>query len=267
MRSPNLTPVLIAARDEASHISDTLTALPKNCSPTVIVNGCSDVTADIVRQFGDVALIVQEEAGKLPAIQAGLRSLGKRATEPLIFLDADTRPLLGGSWVNTLRSSIKDTDTPAFIVGPIIFDFPDPVSKVVKSAMHGVNQWRSRSNPDSQAFTGRNTIVNFNGEVLEEVLALPHIWPGEDIAIKDIVVEHGGHIDKLPNPGAVAMTSAERYPTIFQRAAMSKQEVAEQVNGSYLAEAAPGSIPYSVYKQQRAELQAAQTAHYLEKAA
>lgn len=261
------TPVLIPAHNEANYLHKTLDSLPRDCSPVVIANGCSDKTAQIAKEFGNVALIVREEAGKLPAIQAGLRSLGKRATEPLIFLDGDTRPLMCNTWLGALCSAIKDKDSSAFIVGPLILDYPDPCSRIVKSAVHNINQWKTRNNKDPQGYSGANTAVRFTDDVLEDVLALPHIWPGEDRAMKDVVVKHGGRATKLQKPGAVAMTSSDRYPNLFRRLRMSKQEVTEIIYDSYLADAAPGSISYNDYVAKQAELQAPKTPSHLEKAA
>src|SRR5438874_618123 len=86
--------IIIAARNESRHVGESLDALSQqtyNVEPIVVVNGSADKTADIARTAG--AFVLESEEGKMRAIQAGLRYLGRRALEPLLILDADTRPL------------------------------------------------------------------------------------------------------------------------------------------------------------------------------
>lgn len=245
-------PVLIAAKDEAGYIERTLEALPRNsCEPIVIANGCQDRTPQLASRFDNVDLIVREEAGKLPAIQAGLRRLGNRAAEPLIFLDADTRPLIGTQWVNTFMGRMSDTKEPKFVIGPVIFDYSDPLSLMIKSGLHNFNQWRSLKNPDSHAASGCNTVVEFGKYALEAVLELPHIWPGEDLAMKEIVTQHGGRATKINHYGAMVITDRGRHHTIWERLRMSKNDARQDVYRSYLADAPPGSVTYIEYKRQQ----------------
>lgn len=260
-------PVLIAARNEAKYIDATLAALPSDCEPTLLVNGCTDSTPLIASRYDNVALMIREEAGKLPALQAGLRALGKRAAEPLIMLDGDTRPIWRNQWLTALQRATKDEDRPAFLIGPAMFDYADPASRIVKSAIHAINQWKTRNNPAASGYGGCNTIANFRGDTLEQVLALPHIWPGEDAAMKDVVRDHDGQVGKLQDPRAVVLTSADRIPSLWQRLGMNREEVDAQIRDSYLAEAPPGSIPYLEYKAQKAQQHSGPAQSHLEKAA
>jgi glycosyltransferase involved in cell wall biosynthesis len=115
-------PIIIAARNESQQIGETLDVLSRQThtvEPIVIVNGSTDRTADIARMAG--ARVLESEEGKMPAIQAGLRYLANRAFEPLLILDADSKPL-SKNWSERLTSELRNLpeEQPAIVWGPYI---------------------------------------------------------------------------------------------------------------------------------------------------
>ena len=98
------TPVIIPAYNEELNIKTTLDSLPADLvEPYVMVNGSTDKTAQIAELTGAKVFNLIEQ-GRLPAVQYGLRQLGKLALEPLFMIDADTRLQFPNRWYARMRS-------------------------------------------------------------------------------------------------------------------------------------------------------------------
>lgn len=243
-------PVLIAARNEASHIERTLKALPRNVEPIVIPNDCKDNTVEVIERIADdygVKVLHDSPAGKLPALQFGVRKLGQRAIDPFITLDADAYPIFRNKWVDRMVQARKGVDPSrgAVVVGPSLYVHDiDPVSAL----WHNLGTWKALfkyKNDPNHGANGRNMLIDLkNKNNLHYFLTLPHKWPREDALIKDKILEHGGSFVKITHPHAIVATSGERYPGIITRLRAGKIAAGEMVKQSYLEEKVEGSSPY-----------------------
>jgi hypothetical protein len=88
--------------------------------------------------------------------------------------------------------------------------------------------------------------LNLKSEaVLDEILELPHLWPGEDRAIVDTVISNDGEYLQPITLGAMTVTDfSNSYPTMLRRLMMSSGTCGEQIQAAYLERGAPGSVPY-----------------------
>lgn len=243
--------MLIAARNEANSISRTLEMLTPQADPIVIPNGCTDQTAQVAEQYG--ATIIQTNIeGKMTALQSGIRYLGKRALEPFLTLDADSRPIFPAWWLGSLLKTryILPEDEPAVVVGPIVFTSgADPLLNTYRTARTLHRLVATRNNPQEGSFAGGNMLIHtLRDEIVEEILELPQIWPGEDAVIKDVVVESGGNVRKSLNPLASIFSDSSRYPTLRKILAKGRKQTREDFRQTYLDDAPPNSITGTEYK-------------------
>src|SRR3990167_8107104 len=105
-------PVLMPARNEAVSIGRSLDALASQrleVEPIVIVNGCTDNTAEVAIDRG--ATVLEAEEGKTAALQQGLRYLGERSLAPLLTIDADSVPI-SPNWSSRMIESIREVQIP-----------------------------------------------------------------------------------------------------------------------------------------------------------
>lgn len=241
------TPVLISARNEGEHIGDTLRHLPPHVRPVVIANGCDDGdrTVEVARAMG-AEVIELADAGKMQAVQAGIRRLGPAATEPFVTIDADTRPLYPRGWVGGLRAARRHvaTDHPAVIVGPSIFmrhGLPMPA----RTAWYNLKQFRTRRDVQRGEFRGLNMLVHAqNVTMLERILDLPPFWPGEDLAIARLMEREGGHAFKSVDIRAAVVTDGSRVPSAWEVLRRGNLATKSVEMASYLHDAPSGSIPF-----------------------
>lgn len=239
------TPVLIAARNEAAHIGKTLAALPRNTEPIVIPNGCTDETETIAEQLG-VTVIKDSPEGKMPALQLGIRYLGERAAEPFITMDADTRPLLPDVWLKAMLAgrAALDPQRPAVVVGLQLYRGINPFTAGWRNLGYLRDTFKNHTNPYSGA-DGKNMLLDLHdAATVKRILDMPHIWPREDTAIKDEVLDREGSFLKSLNPLTLVLTSGDRYPGLYKRLRLGGRAAGLMVRESYLQEAAPGSVPY-----------------------
>ncbi|MFZ1483843.1 MAG: glycosyltransferase, partial [Candidatus Saccharimonadales bacterium] len=203
-------PVLIAARNEAEHIGNTLRALDySQVEPIVIDDGSQDATARIVQDnFPGVTLLQLEGwQGKMPALQTAIEHLGRRATEPFATLDADTRPIFSKHWSTALlrARATCDQERPAVIVGSSIYVDHAAVTMAAYRTISEIRlQAKGRRDPDSRGWFGRNTLIHLqNSAAVNRVLELPNYWPREDVALKDAAVRDReaviGEVYKTPD--------------------------------------------------------------------
>lgn len=241
------TPVLIAARNEAEHIGNTVRSLPDEVEAIVIPNGCYgyDRTAAIADEHGATVLEGSPE-GKLPALQFGLDYLGERALGPLLLLDADSRPIAPRNWITRMLQARQESDAekPAIVGGPMFFNSLDPLTSAWRNLGHWRRDFISRHDPKA-GVCGRNVLLNLKDEsTLEYILALPHFWPREDAALRDAITNQDGQVITLLNPLAAVLTSDERFPGLATRIKLGREASVELATKTYLDEAAPGSTPY-----------------------
>jgi glycosyltransferase involved in cell wall biosynthesis len=246
------TPVLIPAFNEARYIASTLESLPQDLTdPIVIVNGSTDNTAEIAASFGArVSVIDLTDQGKLPAIQHTLCSMGKRALEPLIILDGDTRPLAPRAWLNGMLRNLDTNDEEGPIsTGGLVWltgnGIVESSSRMLFSAIKAVKSQRTHEAIYS-ALYGPNMGVHFrDNKVLDAILGLDHYWPGEDRAIVHTIIEHGGVHRPSLHPGMLALSqisaAAIPFKNYFQ---YGLAEARKQALIVYAERGAEGSVPY-----------------------
>ncbi|HWE56910.1 MAG TPA: hypothetical protein VG435_15470 [Acidimicrobiales bacterium] len=241
------TPVLISARNEGEHIGVTLKHLPAGTRPVVIANGCDedDRTVEVARGMG-AEVIEMADAGKMQAVQAGIRRLGPAAIEPFVTIDADTRPLSPRLWLSGLRAGRRrvDAERPAVIVGPSIFirhGLPMPV----RTTWYNLKQYRSRRDVQRGEFRGLNMLVHAqNAAMVERILDLPPFWPGEDLAVARLIERNGGHAFKTIDPRAAVVTDGSRVPSAWEVVRRGNVATKSVEMASYLHDAPLGSIPF-----------------------
>lgn len=251
---PMKTPVLIPARNEAASLGTLLDALPAgSVDPIVIANGCEDDTADVASGYG-ASVMDLAEPGKLPAVQFALRSLGSRAIgAPVIMTDADSVPVLPRQWSMQLpthaerqaRSSPVQT---AIVAGPVIaHQGTSRYSNVLRSARRFVRQAQFQFDKDARGvWCGANIAIRLgSADELEAVLSMPHYWPGEDIALADMLRQRGATASQSLSPRqAVAQSARYSSPILEYRWSVPKA-IRHRVNvAAYEQRGAPGSFPY-----------------------
>ena len=234
-------PVLIAARNEENFLPRTLDSLPTNVEPIVVTNGCTDQTIDVAHSAG-VTVLENDIEGKLPAIQTGLRYLGERALDPLLILDSDTRPL-SNQWANVMHKSVASHNDLPRIAGGLVFfsDHIDPVSSIVYS----IKPVFDARKVGASHIRGANMALSFrNKRLLDQVLAMPNYWPGEEAAIVDAFLEAKGEIMQVWNPLAVVLTDGARLTSIAARFLRGANFTHNHFVDSYKKDAPSNAISY-----------------------
>lgn len=243
------TPVLIPARN-APFVGETIAALGEAAWPIVVPNGCTDDTAAIAEGAG-ATIVPCEQEGKMPALQAGIRFLGDMAlSAPLMTVDADTVPMFPKRFVPTMVQARQKLDprSPALLVGPLRYvNGCSMASDAARTLLQAYGQYRSRFDPSTGRFGGSSMLFDMAGnqKLLDDILGLDNLWPYEDVALKDRVVENGGNTMKVMSARAFAATESKREESIFTRLRLGRVAALEARAASYLADAPPGSIPYA----------------------
>jgi hypothetical protein len=243
-------PVLIPARNETSHIVKTLEALPEEAEPFVIPNGCTDETAELADRHGAVVLEGSPE-GKLPAMQFAMRHLGERALEPFVTLDADAQPRFPKRWIGALLKARGklDPDRPAMVTGPFIYEGLDPITAVIRNTAQRRYLRQAYEDP-KEAMSGANLLFDLQNErVLQGVLRLPNVWPFEDEALRDRIVDYGGQLTKTIHRSAMILADGnDRHMSLWKELKRTSAANEKWLKASYAADAPPGSIPYWEFK-------------------
>lgn len=254
------TPVLIPACNEARLIAGTLQRLPGDLvEPIVAVNGSNDETASIARGFG-CQVLEFTDPGKLPAIQETLKSIGNHAMEPLLILDADTRPIFPRQWALRMTSSLNIPHTgnrPSAVGGPAIYTGRSPAlcalrssERIVRSGIVGqgstIDTLMSGGMKRAAQFGPNMGLFLRREDVLDDVLALDNFWPSEDRAMAAVVLNYGGTLLQPINPGVVVLSPASlSFPTVIESIKFGKRRGREEMFRRYAERGTPGSVPFS----------------------
>lgn len=243
------TPVIIPAFNEERRLERTLLTLPDSVAPIVAVNGSTDLTADIAERFGAEVHVIPEQ-GKLPAIQRILRSLGDRALEPLLILDADTRPLFPKSWHKLMLHELSTDGIPQVVGGPVWFTGKPVGETVIRSVWRAGRALASAhdSSLDRVGQCGPNMAIKIeNNRVLKAVMDLPHFWPGEDLALTQAVIDNGGDYRQPVHPFTFTLTpSSLSFVSLTLRRRIGRDESRKIIRQRYADRGATGSMPYCV---------------------
>jgi len=238
------TPVVIAAYEEAAYIGQALQHLDaQTVEPVVVVNGEErhGPTARAAAECG-ARVIEHELQGKLPAIQAGLRSLGERALEPVLFLDADSRPLFPRRWSATMLGAMQAADTAAVVGGHRIFNDGPLLDNSYRTVRTYQDKRRMAEQHDTRAISGANMGLWLRStHVLNKVMQLEPTWPGEDWLIADTIVEQGGSLHYADSLKGSVKTSARSNPPIKELVGIPVEERRRLFFQRYIERAAPGT--------------------------
>lgn len=243
-----MTNVLIPAFNEQDTIGRSVdSVLSAGIQPVVIPNGCSDETARVARDHGAFVL-EQEHAGKMPALQEGFRFLGERAlAEPVLILDADSWPIFPKRWKETMERNVASTEEmmPCIAVGQLVFRHGVGLaSNSLRTGLRYARNVRSVIQSSEGSWPGANTALRIYTQTqLDALLEIPHYWPGEDLAIKDAVVEMGGVAIKLLSPYTAVFADSRFQRNFFEQLRDTRQERMRKSIEQYEQRGAPGSIP------------------------
>lgn len=246
------TPVIIAAYNEAGHIGTTLRRLEASeVEPIVMVNGeiGAQETIEAAEKYTN-NVYFSEEQGKLPAIQSAFRMLYDRdaATvhEPLILLDADSRPIFPRAWHQAMTDAVRG-DEARIASGTYIYTERNPVIFAYRALRSLQIAHQAKANTTLKATYGRNMSVNFAGdqELFDRVLNMEHIWPGEDRYMARVVGGQGlKSFSQLTGVQPAVFTSS-RFTTPFgYRLLHGSAGLRDAVVGDYMNRRAAGATHY-----------------------
>jgi glycosyltransferase involved in cell wall biosynthesis len=245
------TPIIIAAYNEAERIGATLRGLDAaTTEPFVIVNGeegFDETIEEALRYTPNV--LGRPEQGKLPAIQAGLQRLLNHDTDafskPIIFTDADSRPLLSAQWAPTLSLAVAG-ELPRSAAGIAFLNEGDLLDCTLRSARRFMQAKRAAKTYSLDAVYGANMALNFAGdtELIDRVMDLPHIWPAEDRYLAHIVAGEEQRFTQLVSFGSAILTSARYLSPLRRKLFMSESKRAENNHDGYTIRKADGATHY-----------------------
>lgn len=241
------TPVIIPAFQAESTLESVLGALPRgDCDPIIAFNGPTSPHAlDIASSFG-VQHFIGETRGKLPAIQETLRRLGDKAIQPCMVLDADTRPVFPKAWLRTMLAALHpETKTPVSISGLVVFDIGTrmPITSLARTSSRLLKAYMNKA----YGCYGPNVALHIqNKDVLSSILDLPHYWFGEDRAMADKIIEHGGSHQNVLHPLTLARTPLSlSHSSIWWRLIHGPDLARKQLVHSYEQRGPAGSTTYT----------------------
>jgi glycosyltransferase involved in cell wall biosynthesis len=239
------TPIIIPAYNEERTIAKTLESLPSDLTePFVAVNGSTDDTASIAEELG-ATVFHFEEQGKIPAVQGTLKELGDRALDPLIILDADTRPLMPERWHNNMLRLLGGA-RPATVGGPVVFNESGLANSTIRSIFALAHNYKIKSRvegTDAIGQAGPNMGLHIHDPaILEGLFELPHLWPAGDQAIVHVIKSNGGNYFQPLSPGLLAITRMhESWLPISEQIKVGSEEADRRSKAHYVERAAPGA--------------------------
>ncbi|MDB5159981.1 MAG: hypothetical protein JWO99_244 [Candidatus Saccharibacteria bacterium] len=242
------TKVIIPAYNEGRHLERTLNSLPNDLvEPIVAINGSSDNTLEIAEKFG-AEVHVTAEQGKMLAIQHVLHSLGEQALDPLIILDADTRPLFPTRWHNGIVKLLRQQERPAVIGGPIWYTGKPLGETVLRTAYRAARTALHKNDTGAKHAVqfGPNMALKIqNTDLLEIVMNIPNFWPGEDRALTHAVLDQDGVYHTPINVGLVTTTPRSISSiSLKDRLQLGAEASFNEVEQRYTLRGNPSSEPY-----------------------
>lgn len=203
------TPVLIAARNEASCIKRCLNSLnPSLTEPIVVVNDSNDDTAEVARSTG-ATVIETDTPGKLHAIQLGLMRMGNAAFGNVLYTDADTQPL-SRDWSTAMIRGLGNNTVGS---GLFISTDRDPFGSAAISCLRLGGAILKIAKQEVYC-SGANMITHFRNEAdLNTVLSLDSFSDTpEDLARTECFPAQARAT--IISPFAVVQTSSEHLPSV-----------------------------------------------------
>jgi cellulose synthase/poly-beta-1,6-N-acetylglucosamine synthase-like glycosyltransferase len=207
--------VIIPARNEESNIKQLLEALQQQTYPSslieiiVVDDHSTDQTANIVRQFSSVKLILLKEDNlnsyKKKAIETGIAAA---SGELIITTDADCIP--PNEWLQTIAAFKKEKDS-VFIAAPVVFDCNSSILQVFQAMdfmiLQGITGASVHKNIHSMC-NGAN--IAYERKVFYEVngfTGVDHIASGDDMLLMHkIWKQYPDRVHYLKSRGAFVST-------------------------------------------------------------
>jgi hypothetical protein len=91
-------------------------------------------------------------------------------------------------------------------------------------------RFKSRHFQGGMGFCGANMLLHpYTQASVDGLLALDEIWPGEDRAIKEILLKNGGTVVKTIDLRTMAGYDSPRESSIVERLRLGKQSIAQSV--------------------------------------
>lgn len=231
--------IIIPAHNEAASLGRTLQALPKECRPVIAVNGSTDATEEVAREFG-AEVYVFEAAGKDAAFRGTLERLGDRALEPFIITDADTVPLRPRRWQVEMVGAVNRTNATgsvaiAGLLGyrPEWATLPSSVPTAVRTAQLLRRQIALASHGLYYP-SGANAAFRLDARTRDALVESPErYWPGEDQYYFDLVKQMGGVVRQHVHPYSLVLASSRRHTSLLRRMVGGRECVQRQVVADY----------------------------------
>jgi glycosyltransferase involved in cell wall biosynthesis len=243
--SETRVPALIPAFEEQDYIGATLAAIDtRSVEPIVIVNGQNQgKTIDIVRNFADAGVTLLESAvqGQLPALQYGMSWLGERALDPVLLLDADSRPLRPKHWARAMTKDMP-RDKPSVVAGPFAFEGGKSSDMVLRNIREYLLALKAQATHQPRVY-GRNMALHlYDDDTLAAFMDLPHVWLHNDQMMANNVVSHDGDAIQAFGLNSTVITSARYKRTLLQILVRGKEWSNAQIIQSYRDRKAPSAI-------------------------
>jgi glycosyltransferase involved in cell wall biosynthesis len=214
-------PVIVPAFNEEHDLPSTLLALARSnidIRPIVIDNGSNDATSAIANRMGAIS-IKESEPSKVRATQEGLNIIKEMGYKRVLFTDADT--LMGKKWAASMYGLAEDIDTitGGIVTGSAIIEHGGSFST---DALRSINclirdVYRHFSNDRMPMVRGFNYLLVLDDAGLhyDSVQSMPSdLFPGEDFAIRDRVMENGGILKATLRPETLVFTRGDRYRSL-----------------------------------------------------
>lgn len=203
-------PVAVPVKNEEEDMPALLVSMSRSEAPLfpiIVDNGSTDATIDYARQMIGVDPLIWAEPGKMGATQLAIRYSLEEFGNTLLFTDGDT--LIRPNWAKNMKRAMQgipgEEGLGVFGVGIYAHgesravDFARTTSFMAKGLIGKMLQRDPRA-------TGFNYGLRFDrdGAMQAAIDGLdPHIFRGDDRAIRDAVVEAGA-----PIIGAVGLSTA-----------------------------------------------------------
>lgn len=220
--------VLVPTRNGAADLPRLLASLAMQVASVrvwVAPNDCTDNTAEVADTLG--ARLVEAPAGKLPATKAGLRAIDESHGLGMVLL-TDDDVVHQPRWALTMTDIAHRLDEshslPVGVFGPAVYVAGQSVAiDVLRTAYDYALDCKKRMLGRIATARGYNMLLGFDkaGRLRDAINSLPDdLYPGEDTAMGDTVVECGGRVSGCLDPRAIPSTRNDRVSTLAEFLAM-----------------------------------------------
>jgi glycosyltransferase involved in cell wall biosynthesis len=220
--------VLVPTRNGAADLPRLLVSLAMQDVPVhvwVAPNNCTDSTAEVAEALG--AHIVEAPAGKLSATKASLRAIDERQGLGMVLL-TDDDVVQQPRWARTMTALAHRLDErrsrPVGVFGSVVFVAGKSFAiDALRTGYDYALDIKKRMLGRSAIARGYNMVLGFDeaGRLRDAIYSLPDdLYPGEDTAMGDKVLECGGRVSGCLDLRAIPSTRNDRVSTVAEFLAM-----------------------------------------------